>query len=440
MNFAVPNGFAAEPGRRAWLNARIVDPSQNIDTTGGLLIENGVIIASGSSVTRDSVGADTVTVDCTGKTIMPGLVDMRVHIGEPGGENRETIASASRAAAAGGVTTMVMMPDTSPVIDDVALVEFVLRTARETAVTRVLPSVAITKAFGGEEMTEVGLLCAAGAVMLSEANKTITHSGVMRRAMTYARDFDITISHYSNDLTLAEDGVMNEGLFAAWLGLPGIPREAELLPLERDLRLARLTSADYHASKISTALSADAIRRAKDDGANVSAAVTMNHLALNENDIGEYRTFFKLSPPLRHDDDRRAMVDAIKDGTIDMIVSAHNPQDVDQKRLPFAEAADGAIGLETLFGVGMRLVHDGSLDLMRLIETMSTAPAKRLKLNAGTLQTSAIADFVIADLEAPWLVKIDSLYSQSTNTAFENARLTGRVIETFVAGRSVYRA
>lgn len=440
MSFAAPNGFAPAHGRRAWVNARIVDPSTGTDIIGGLIVEDGVIVASGAAVTSASVGSDTPSVDCGGKTIMPGLVDMRVHIGEPGGENRETIASASRAAAAGGVTTMVMMPDTNPVIDDVALVEFVLRTARETAVTRVLPSVAITKGFGGEEMTEIGVLREAGAVMLSEANRTITHSGVMRRAMTYARDFDMTLSHYANDLSLAEGGVMNEGLFSAWLGLPGIPREAELLPLERDLRLARLTGTQYHAEKISTSLSAEAVRRAKDDGANVSAAVTINHLSLNENDIGEYRTFFKISPPLRHDDDRRAMVEALKDGTIDIIVSAHNPQDVDQKRLPFAEAANGAIGLETLFGVGMRLVHDGSLSLMRLIEAMSTAPAKRLKLAAGTLQKGAVADFAIADIEAPWLVKVDSLHSLSTNTAFENARLSGKIVETFVAGRSIYRA
>lgn len=438
MSFAPANGFLAQPGRCAWLNARLVDPSQHMDVIGGLLVDDGHVVAIGPSVTADSVGVQTKTIDCAGKTIFPGLVDLRVHIGEPGAANRETIASASRAAAAGGVTSMVMMPDTVPVLDNVALVEYVLRTARETAITRVLPSVAITKDFGGTEMTEVGLLHAAGAVMLSESNNTIVHSGVMRRAMTYARDFGVVLSHFSNDLTLAEDGVMNEGLFSAWLGLPGIPREAELLPLERDLRLARLTGARYHAAKISTAMSAAAIDRAKNDGADVTAAVTINHLALNENDIGEYRTFFKLSPPLRHDDDRRAMVDALKDGTIDIVVSAHNPQDVDQKRLPFAEAADGAIGLETLFGVGMRLVHDGSIGLMRLIEVMSTAPADRLGLAAGSLKPGAVADFAIAELDAPWLVKTEALHSQSKNTAFEDARLTGRICETFVAGRCVY--
>lgn len=440
MMFADPNGFAAEPGRKAWLNARIVDPAQGLDSQGGLLVEDGAIVGSGPDVTAQSVGSDTDSHDCTGAVLIPGLIDMRVHTGEPGGENRETIASASRAAAAGGVTSMVMMPDTSPAIDDVALVEFALRTARETAITRLLPSAAITKGFDGETMTEFGLLKEAGAVALSHANTTLMHSGVLRRSMTYARDFDMLYGHCSRDPGLAGNGVMNEGLFASWLGLPGIPREAELLPLERDIRLARLTGVRYHAEKISAEMSAQAIRRAKDDGLPVSAAATINHLSLNENDIGEYRTFFKLSPPLRHEDDRQAMISALNDGTIDVIVSAHNPQDVDAKRLPFAEAADGAIGLETMLAAGLRLVHGGQASLMTLVKAMSTRPAQLLGLETGTLMAGKPADFALVDFERPWIVDPSDLQSKSKNTAFEDARMTGKVIETVVAGRSIYRA
>ena len=284
---------------------------------------------------------------------MPGLVDARVFIGEPGAEHRETIASASRAAAAGGVTSLVMMPDTDPVIDDVALVEFVLRTARDTALVNVYPAAAITKGLDGREMTEFGLLQGGRRGRASpKAGTRIASALVMRRALTYARDFGAVIAHETQDRDLAAGGVMNEGLFASWLGLPGIPREAETIPLERDLALARLTGGAYHAAKISTALSAAAVARAKADGADVTAGVSINNLSLNENDVGEYRTFFRLSPPLRAEDDRLAMIEALRDGTIDIIVSSHDPQDVDTKRLPFADAAAGAIGLETLLGRG----------------------------------------------------------------------------------------
>ena len=263
-------------------------------------------------------------------------------------EHRETIASASLAAAAGGVTSIVMMPDTDPVIDNVALVEFILRTARDTALVNVYPAAAITKGLEGREMTEFGLLKEAGAVALTEGRHTIASPLVMRRALTYARDFGAVIAHETEDRDLAAGGVMNEGLYASWLGLAGIPREAETIPLERDLALARLTGGAYHAAKISTAASAAAIARAKADGARVTAGVSINNLSLNENDVGEYRTFFRLAPPLRAEDDRLAMIEALRDGTIDIIVSSHDPQDVDTKRLPFADAAAGAIGLETL--------------------------------------------------------------------------------------------
>ncbi|WP_425418642.1 dihydroorotase [Oricola indica] len=427
-------------GTAVYRNARIVDPSRGVDEIGTLFVVDGKIAAAGARALNQGAPEGADVRDCTGLTIIPGLVDTRVFIGEPGGEHRETIASASAAAAAGGVTSLVMMPDTDPVIDDVALVEFVLRTARETPKTRIFPAAAITKGLKGSEMTEIGILLDAGAVMFTDGRQTIANAAVMRNAMRYARDFGAVIAHETQDANLSAGGVMNEGLFASWLGFSGIPREAELLPLERDLRLAALTGANYHAAKISTAMSADVIRTARDRGLAVSAGVSINHLSLNETDIGEYRTFFKLSPPLRHEDDRRAMVEALKDGTIDVIVSSHDPQDVDTKRLPFSESADGAVGVETMLSAGLRLVHNGDVSLSRLIEAMSTAPAKLIGIEAGTLAPGAAADFAIVDLDMPWVLDAESLHSRSKNTAFDGARFSGRVTETVVAGNRVYSA
>jgi dihydroorotase len=420
--------------------ARIIDPSRNLDEVGTIIIDGRKILAAGAAALNQGAPEGAEIIDCSGKTIIPGLVDARVFIGEPGAEHRETIASASTAAAAGGVTSIVMMPDTHPVIDDVALVEFVLRTARDTAIVNVHPAAGITKGLDGREMTEFGLLRQAGAVAFTDGRHTIDNALVMRRALTYARDFGATIMHETLDRDLAAAGVMNEGLYASWLGLSGIPREAEAIPLERDLMLARLTGGNYHAAKISTAMSANAVARAKADGAKVSAGVSINHLALNENDVGEYRTFFKLSPPLRAEEDRLAMVEALRDGTIDIIVSSHDPQDVDTKRLPFADAADGAIGLETLLGAALRLYHNGDLPLLRLIETLSTAPAKLLRLPGGTLKPGALADLAVVDLDEPWIVREDAILSHSKNTCFEGARLQGKVLQTLVAGRTVFSA
>lgn len=418
--------------------ARVVDPSRGIDEIGSVIVDGKTIVASGAGSLNQGVPEGAKLVDCTGKTIIPGLVDGHVFIGEPGAEHRETIASASLAAAAGGVTSVVMMPDTDPVIDNVALVEFVLRTARDTALVNVFPAAAVTKGLEGREMTEFGLLREAGAVAFTDGRHTIANALTMRRALTYARDFSAVISHETQDPHLAGTGVMNEGLYASWLGLSGIPREAEAIPLERDLSLARLTRGRYHAAKISTGLSADALARAKADGANVTAGMSINHLSLNENDVGEYRTFFKLSPPLRTEDDRQAMIEAVRNGTIDIVVSSHDPQDVDTKRLPFADAADGAIGLETLLGAALRLYHNEEIPLLRLIEVLSTAPAKLFGLPGGTLRPGASADLALVDLDEPWIVQEQAIRSRSKNTCFEGARLQGRVLQTMVAGRTVF--
>ncbi len=421
-------------------NARILDPSRNMDVTGSLLVKDGRIAAVGASAHNQGAPEGVEIVECNGRLIIPGLVDACVHVGEPGAEHRETIASASQAAAAGGVTSFIMMPDTDPVIDDVALVEFVQRSARETALVHVYPAAAITKGLHGREMAEFALLKSAGAVTVSEGRHSIASALVMRRALTYARDFGLVVSHETRDAELAGSGVMNEGLYASWLGLPGMPREAETIPLERDLALARLTRGHYHAAKISTAMSAAAIARAKADGADVTAAASINNLALNEIDVGEYRTFFRLDPPLRAEEDRMATIEALRDGTIDMIVSAHDPQDVDTKRLPFAEAAAGAIGLETLLAVALRLHHNDEVPLMRVIDAMTAAPARRFGIDAGTLAPGAPADLVLLDLDEPWIVREDQIRSRSKNTAFEGALLTGRVLQTMVSGRTVFSA
>lgn len=421
-------------------HARIVDPSRSIDEIGTVVVQGTKIAAAGKEALNQGAPEGATVVDCTGLTVMPGLVDTRVFIGEPGAEHRETIASASMAAAAGGVTSLVMMPDTHPVIDDVALVEFVLRTARDTAVVNIFPAAAITKGLAGREMTEFGLLREAGAVAFTDGRHTIRNSLVMRRALTYARDFDAVVAHETQDADLASAGVMNEGLYASWLGLAGIPREAELIPLERDLALARLTRGAYHAAKISTAMAAEAIRRAKADGARVTAGAAIYNLALNEHDVGEYRTFFRLTPPLRAEEDRLAMIEALRDGTLDVVVSSHDPQDVDTKRLPFADAAAGAIGLETLLAVALRLYHNGDVPLIRLAEVLSTAPARLFGLPGGSLSPGAPADLAVIDLNEPWVVSESHIRSRSKNTCFEGARLQGRVLQTMVAGSTVFRA
>jgi dihydroorotase len=421
-------------------NARIIDPARGLDEVGTVIVDKGKMVAASASARNQGIPDGADVIDCGGMAILPGLIDARVFIGEPGGEHRETIASASMAAAAGGVTSMIMMPDTNPVIDNVALVEFVHRAARDTAAVHVYPSAAVTRGFHGAEMTEFGLLREAGAVAFTEGRHTIGSALVMRRALTYARDFGAVIAHETQDRDLGSSGVMNEGLYASWLGLPGIPREAEAIPLERDLMLARLTGGAYHAAKISTAMSAAAISRAKADGAIVTAGVAIHNLALNDNDVGEYRTFFRLAPPLRAEEDRLAMIEALRDGTVDLVCSSHDPQDVDTKRLPFADAAAGAIGLETLLAVTLRLYHNGDLPLLRVAEILSANPARIFGLPGGGLAPGMPADLILVDLDQPWVVREADILSRSKNSCFEGARLQGRVLQTMVAGRTVFRA
>src|ERR1700746_1103328 len=419
-------------------NARIIDPSRDFDIEGDLLLADGVIREAKRGIGAAGAAEGTEVSDEKRKVFTPGLVDMRAFVGEPGAEYRETIASASQAAAAGGVTTIVSQPDTSPAIDDPAIVDFVLRRARDTSIVHVQPMAALTKGLRGEEMAEIGLLKAAGAVAFTDGARSVTNAQVMRRALTYARDFDALVVHHTEDPDIVGEGVMNEGEFAARLGLTGVPTAAETIMLERDMRLVALTESRYHAASLTCGEALDVLRRAKDQGLNVTASPSINHLTLNEIDAGPSRTFLKLSPPLRAEGDRAALVAALASGLIDVVMSDHNPQDVETKRLPFAEASPGAIGLETMLTAGLRLVHSGELALMTLLKAMSSAPAKILGLAAGTLRQGSPADVIVLDPDVPWGLDPADLKSKCKNTPFDEAKLEGRVVRTIVAGRTVY--
>jgi dihydroorotase len=419
-------------------NARIVDPASNSDRRGALLVADGRIegLAEGAP---QGVPDDAILIDAKGLIVAPGLIDMRVFTGEPGREYRETLASASAAAAAGGITSFVVMPDTTPAVDDGAIVDFIVRRAAATAKVNVLPAAALTRGLRGEEITEFGLLKEAGAVALTDGRRSIQSAGLLRAAMTYAANFDMPVVHHVADRSLVGDGVMNEGTLATVSGLKGIPAEAETVPLARDLQLAVLAGARYHAAQVSTAGAVELVAAAKRRSTSISAGISINNLALNENDVAPYRTFFKLSPPLRSEDERQAMIEGLKSGAIDTIHSAHDPQDSEVKRQPFAEASEGAIGLETLLAAALRLVHSGDVPLMTILRAMTQRPAEILGLPSGRLTKGAPADFILIDPEFPWVASEAAIVSRSHNTAFEGARMQGAVMQTFVAGRSVFR-
>lgn len=419
-------------------NARIIDPSRDLDMHGDLLISDGIVRDAEPGIRASGVPEETEIVDCAGRVVAPGLIDMRAFVGEPGAEHRETLASASQAAAAGGVTTIVCQPETSPVIDDPAIVDFVLRRARDTAIVHVHPMAALTKGLKGQELAEIGLLKAAGAVAFTDGAKSVANAQVMRRALTYARDFDALVVHHTEDPNLVGDGVMNEGEFSARLGLAGIPKAAETIMLERDMRLVSMAGGRYHAASITCGESLDVLARAKDAGLAVTAAASINHLTLNEMDVGAYRTFCKVTPPLRAEEDRQRLVEALASGLLDVIMSDHNPQDVETKRRPFAEAEPGAVGLETMLVAALRLVHGQHVTLTTLFKAMSTRPAELLDIPGGTLKPGARADVIVVDLDMPWVLDPAELKSKCKNTPFDEARLQGRVVRTIVAGRTVY--
>jgi len=427
------------PPKTAYINARLLDPASGTDAPGDVLTVNGEIADVGR-LFGEGTPEDALVVDCGGKCLAPGLVDMMASLGEPGREHKETIQTATRAAAVGGVTTIVASPDTKPIIDEIALVEFLERRARATGEVRVLPGAALTKGLAGEQMTEIGLLSEAGAALFTDGYRSITNPQVLRRALSYATSFDALIAHHTEVPELVGDGVMNDGETATRLGLGGIPGAAETIMLERDLRIAELTGGRYHASAISTADSVDAMRRAKDKGLNVSCAVAPYHFALNDAEVGPYRTFTKVTPPLRGEADRQAVVEGLADGTIDAIASHHRPEDPEGKRLPFAQAAFGAVGLETMFVVALELYHTGRVSLLDLVARVSTRPADLLGLPQGRLAKGAPADLFVFDPDVPWRIDAGAFQSKSKNTPFDERPVQGRVLRTVVGGTTVHEA
>jgi dihydroorotase len=421
-------------------NARLVDPASGYDGPGAVILAEGCIAEVAHAPTIGGVAADAEVIDANGLILAPGLVDLRVKTGEPGSEPKETLKSAARAAAAGGVTTMVVQPDTDPVIDDPSVVDFILRRARDIELVHVYPAGAATKGCQGEMMAEVGLMGEAGAVYVCDADRPIVDSRVMRRVLTYAGGLGLLVAHRPMDPHLSRGAAAHESEFSARMGLPAAPAAAELIMLQRDIALAELTGARLLVDQLSAAASLAPLAAAKAKGVKLLASVSINHLTFNELDIGDYRTFCKLDPPLRSEDDRNALIEALADGLIDIVVSSHMPAPAEDKRLPFDEAQAGSIGLETLLPALLTLHHEGRLPLTRLFEAASLAPARALGLPAGVIAPGAPADLVMFDPTAPRVIDARELISKSKNSAFDGRRLQGRVVMTLVDGRKVYEA
>jgi dihydroorotase len=417
-------------------NARLIDP-QTGARPGGLLLEAGRIarlLAPGEAA------AASRRIDCAGACLAPGIVDIGVKVGEPGERHKESFRTAGLAAAAGGVTTIVTRADTTPAIDSPEALEFVIRRAREAAPVRIRPMAALTRRREGREMTEIGFLLDAGAVAFSDGDHVVTDTKVLSRCLTYARGLGALVIGHPQDPGLSAGAAVTSGKFASLRGLPAVSAMAERLGLERDLALVEMTGVRYHFDQITTARALPALQRAKAAGLPVTAGVSIHHLTLNEFDVGDYRTFFKVKPPLRSEDDRMAMVEALAEGLIDVISSMHTPQDEELKRLPFEEAASGAVGLETLLPAALRLVHAGQIDLPRLFRALSLNPARLLGLDSGRLAEGAPADLVLFDPDVPFVLDRFKLRSKSKNTPFDGARMQGRVRATFVGGVQVFPA
>jgi dihydroorotase len=430
-----PNG---KSGRLAFRNARLIDPSSGLDVKGGLLVENGRIADIGPRLFNDAEPRDPEIIDCHGLVLTPGLIDCRVFTGEPGSEHRESLASASEAAAAGGVTTIVTMPNTNPVIDEPSLVDFIKRRAQATAKVRVAPMAALTRGLAGEIMTEIGLLKEAGAIAFTDGDRTVANARVMRRALSYAATFDALVVGHAEDPELVEGAAITESEFATRLGLPAAPALAEAIIVERDIRLVELTGARYHFGQISTRAALDAITEAKRRGLPITCGVSAHHLLLNELDVGAYYTFRKVKPPLRSEADRVAMVEGVASGAIDVIVSSHEPQGADTKRQTFAAAAFGAVGLETLLPAALNLYHNEQASLMQILGAVTATPARLFGLSSGSLAKDAAADLALLDIDEPFVLDERKLHSRARNTAFEGRKFQGRAQMTFVAGTCVF--
>jgi dihydroorotase len=414
------------------INARIIDPASGYDGGGAIICEDGIITEFGP----DAVAAGEI-IDAGGLICAPGLIDMRVSTGEPGREHRETIATAALAAAAGGVTSIVIMPETHPVIDDISLVEFIMRRA-ENAPVNVYVAGALTKGLDGKTLTEIGLMSEAGAVMFSNGATPIADALTMRRLLSYSASFNALIANRAMDISLAKGAVAHESDLSSRLGLLGAPAAAERIMAERDVALAELTGGRLLIDMISSSEALDVVRRAKSRDLDVACSVSINHLALNEIDVGDYRTFAKLDPPLREERDRLALLEGINNGTIDVIVSGHDPRPAGEKRLPFAEASTGAVGLEILLSAALSQVADEKLDLMAALAAMTCNPAALLGLESGRITEGAPADLILIDPHKPWVCDSDKLLSRSKNTPFDGRRMTGRAVKTICGGRVVF--
>ncbi|MDC2987280.1 dihydroorotase [Candidatus Pelagibacter bacterium] len=424
---------------KIFINARIIDPSQNMDEKGSLILnEKGKVKAIGKNVKKTDTSKDAEVIDLKGNILIPGLVDMKTFVGEPGYEYKENFRTLSQAALAGGVTSIVTMPNTKPIIDNVSMVDFIIRRGRDKAVVNLFPCASITKQCEGKLMTEFGLLSGRGIIGFSDVNKTIQNTELMSRIMDYASDIGVLIMQHAEDYELSKNACINDGEIATRLGLQGVSALAEKIIIERDLSLLSEYPCRYHINQISSKQSLDVIRKNKNNGKKFSVGVSINNLSLNENDIGEFKTFLKLSPPLRLEEDRLSLVQGIKDGLIDVIVSDHLPEDEESKRLPFAQAATGAIGVETLLPLSLEMYHNESLPLNKIIETLTINPAKILKIKKGTLAKGSDGDICIFDLEAPGKVIADKLKSKSKNTAIEGRNLQGKILMTYLNGELVY--
>ncbi len=430
-----------------FINARLIDPETGTDTLGELSVSSGLISSNSAQPVdteanrfRRETSDDETVVDCIGKCLAPGIIDIGVKVCEPGERHKESYRSAGLAAAAGGVTTMVTRPDTSPAIDSPEVLEFARRRANEAAPVNVLVMAALTKGREGREMTEIGFLQDAGAVAFTDCDHVVRDTKVYSRALTYARSLGALVIAHIQEPTLSDGAAVTSGKFASLRGLPGVSPMAERMGLDRDIALIEMTGARYHVDQITTARALPALERAKANGLDISAGVSIHHLTLNELDVADYRTFFKVKPPLRSEDDRLAVIEALAAGTIDLVSSMHTPQDEESKRLPFEEAASGAVAMETLLPAAMRLIHNEHMDLPTLWRALSLAPANRLGLSSGRLSVGAPADLVLFDPDAPFIMDRFNLRSKSKNTPFDGARMQGKVIATYVAGQPVFES
>tara|TARA_Y100000996_G_scaffold5553_1_gene4939 strand:- start:2487 stop:3773 length:1287 start_codon:yes stop_codon:yes gene_type:complete len=425
--------------KKYFINGNIVDPHNSLNEEGGIIVgEDGKIEGIGKKVNSNNIPSREKFIDLKGKYVFPGIVDMRVFVGEPGYEYKENFRTLSNAALSGGVTSVVTMPNTDPVIDNVSIVDFLKRRGRDKSKINIYPTASLTVNAEGKNMTEFGLLQNKGIIAFTDGTKTIQNTRIMSRIMNSARDLNSLILQHAEDYELSQNGMINDGLIATKLGLQGIPEIAEIIILERDLALLESIRCRYHISQLSCSKSVDIVR-SKKENIKFSCGVSINNLSLNENDIGDFRTFLKLSPPLRTEEDRISLVKGLSDGTIDVIVSDHKPEDEEQKRLTFAQAETGASGIETLLSLSLELYHNGSVKLETIIKALTSNPAKILKINKGTLSVGSDADFCIVDLNKPWIVKKENLYSKSKNTSIENKKLQGKVMNTFVKGEELFK-